>query len=161
GDERHVAHELIALGPGIAAEHFQLSLECGQTENCIERSCLAGAVRPDDSENPALFDPKIDMIQRDSCAEHFAQTARFNADHASASPFQFSLSDAPPRRAILLESNRAAGSSRGPAANVRSEIFGARLLATNRAPRFGRTCRDRAVSPPTPRRLIPDTPSER
>ena len=37
GNEADIAHELVALGPGIASEHLQFSLIRGETENRVER----------------------------------------------------------------------------------------------------------------------------
>ena len=65
GDEADIAHELIALGPGIASEHLQLSLVRGEAENRVERGGLAGAVGTDESEDAALFHAQIDAVQRD------------------------------------------------------------------------------------------------
>ena len=84
GDEADIAHELIALVPGIASQHPQLSLVRGEAENRVERGGLACAVGTDEPEDAALFDPQIDAIQRDGCAEGLAQTARFDAVMTSA-----------------------------------------------------------------------------
>ena len=86
GDEADIAHELIALGPGIASEHLQLSLIGGEAENRVERGGLAGAVGADESEDAALFDPQIDAVQRDGCAEGLAQAACFYACHGFSAP---------------------------------------------------------------------------
>ncbi len=87
GNEADIAHELIALGPGIASEHFQFSLIRREAENRVERGRLAGAVRSDESEDAALFDPQIDAVQRDGCAEGLAQAAGFNDGHDFGSFF--------------------------------------------------------------------------
>ena len=59
----------------------------GETENGVERGALAGAVRTDQSEDAALFDPQINAVERDRCPEGFAQSACFYAGHGvSASP---------------------------------------------------------------------------
>ena len=81
GDETHVAHELIALGPRVASEHPQFSLIGGEAENRVECGALAGAVGTDESEDAALFDAQIDAIERDGCAEGLAEAACFNNCH--------------------------------------------------------------------------------
>ena len=83
GDERNIAHELLARGPRVAPEHSQFSLVCGQSENRIQQSGFARAVRPDDSKNAAFFHAKIDIVQRDRCSKNLAQTASFNRCHGS------------------------------------------------------------------------------
>ncbi len=77
GDEADIAHELIALGPGVASEHLQLALIRGEAENRVERGGLACAVGADESEDVALFDSQIDAVQRDGRAESLAQAACF------------------------------------------------------------------------------------
>ena len=84
GDEADIAHELIALGPGIAAQHLQFSLIGSEAEDRVERGALAGAVGADEAEDAALFDPQIDAVQRDGFAEGLAQAACFDACHGSA-----------------------------------------------------------------------------
>ena len=86
GNEADIAHELIALGPGIASEHLQLSLIRGEAENRVERGGLAGAVGTDESEDAALFDAQIDAVQRDGCAEGLAEAACFYACHGFSAP---------------------------------------------------------------------------
>src|SRR5208282_777376 len=111
GDEADIAHELIALRPGITPEHSQFSLIWSEAENCVERGGLAGAVRTDQSEDAALFDAQIDAVERDGCAEGLAETAGFNDCHdfgsfseafddlrvAPASPFNSSSAFRPSR----------------------------------------------------------------
>src|ERR1700684_4282675 len=65
GNEADIAHQLIALAPGVAPKHPQFSLIWREAENRIERGSFACAVRTNESENAALFDPQIDAIQRD------------------------------------------------------------------------------------------------
>src|ERR1700686_5182490 len=77
GNEADVAHELIALGPGIAPEHPQFSLIWSQPENRVERGGLTRPVRTDQSQDATLFDTQIDAVQRDRCAVGLAQTASF------------------------------------------------------------------------------------
>jgi len=57
-----------------------------KSKDCIERGGLAGAVRTDQSEDAALFDTKIDIIQRDGCAKNFAKTVCFYRCHDVTSP---------------------------------------------------------------------------
>ena len=86
GNETDIAHELIALGPGVASEHLQFSLIGGEAENRIERGGLACAVGTDESENAAFFDPQIDAVQRDRCAVGLAETACFYTCHGFSAP---------------------------------------------------------------------------
>ncbi len=86
GNEADIAHELIALGPGIASEHLQFSLIRGEAENRVERGGLACAVGTDESEDAALFDAQIDAVQRDGCAEGLAEAACFYACHGFSAP---------------------------------------------------------------------------
>src|ERR1700686_504287 len=62
GNERGIAHKLIALGPRVASEHSQFSLIWGETENRIERRSLACAIGTNESEDASLFDTQIDTI---------------------------------------------------------------------------------------------------
>ena len=55
GNETDIAHQLVALDPGIASEHPELSLIRRQTQNGVERGAFAGAVRPDQPENAAFI----------------------------------------------------------------------------------------------------------
>src|SRR4051812_29649261 len=77
GDEADVAHKLIALAPGIAAEHVQLSLIRREAEDGIERSGLACSVGADESKNATLFNSQIDSVERDGWAKGLAQVAGF------------------------------------------------------------------------------------
>ncbi len=88
GNEADIAHELIALGPGIASEHPQFSLIWGEAENRVERGGLACAVGTDESEDAALFDSQIDAVQRDGCAEGLAEAACFYACHGFSAPLR-------------------------------------------------------------------------
>src|SRR5260370_35795813 len=53
GDEADIAHEAIALGPGVAPEHSQFSLIGLEAETRVEREGLAGAVGTEDPEDAA------------------------------------------------------------------------------------------------------------
>src|SRR5215471_14097177 len=86
GDETDVAHELIALVPGIALEHPEFSLKRSEAKNRVERGGFARAVGTDESENPAFFDAQIDSVQRDGCAKSFAQAAGFYHCHGFSFP---------------------------------------------------------------------------
>ena len=94
GNEADIAHQLIALGPGVASEHSQFSLIWGEAENRVERGGLAGAVRADESEDAALFDTQIHAVQRDGCAEGLAETACFYDCHGFGSSFSVSCESA-------------------------------------------------------------------
>jgi hypothetical protein len=69
GNEGDIAHELMALGPGVASEPLEFSLIWGEADSRVERGSLSGAVGPDESEDTDLFDAQIDAVQRDGCAE--------------------------------------------------------------------------------------------
>ena len=86
GNEADIAHELIALGPGVASEHSQFSLIGGESENRIERGSLACAVGTDEAEDAALFDTQIDAVHCDGCAERLAETVCFYAWHGFSAP---------------------------------------------------------------------------
>jgi hypothetical protein len=77
GNEADIAHEQVALGPGVAAEHLQVSLIGDQAEDRIERRALACAVGTNESEDAALFDAQIDAVQRDVCAVDLAEAPCF------------------------------------------------------------------------------------
>src|SRR5882672_7023511 len=131
GNEAGIAHELIALGPGVASE------------NRVKRGGFACAVGTDESENPALFHPQIDAIHRDRGAEGLAEAACFYACHMFSAPSwgdstrPFSTLCHPktacclPRPAVLLPSARAVGWLRGPWAILRQETSAVRPAATN------------------------------
>src|SRR6266478_9249570 len=51
GDEADIAHEPIALGPGVAPQHSQFSLIGSEAENRVERGGLAGAVGTDNPKD--------------------------------------------------------------------------------------------------------------
>src|SRR5713101_6819428 len=77
GDEADIAHELIALGPGVASEHLQFALILRKSENRVERGGLARTIGTDESEDMALLDTQIDAVQRDSRAESLSQAVCF------------------------------------------------------------------------------------
>src|SRR6266850_2395315 len=143
GNEAGIAHELIALGPGVMSKHLQFSLIGGESENRVERGSFACAVGTDESENPALFHPEIDAIHRDRCAEGLAEAACFYACHVFSAPSwgnstrAFSTLCHPKMAcclrhpAVLPPSARAAESLRGPWAILRQETSAVRPAATN------------------------------
>src|SRR5712664_4173315 len=89
GDEGDLAHELFARAPRIASENLQFSFVRSEAKNRIERGSFAGAVRTDQSEDPAFFDTKIDIVQRDGCTKNFAEAACFYTGHSvNRFPFQ-------------------------------------------------------------------------
>jgi hypothetical protein len=65
GDEGYVVHELVALGPGIAAEDGELALVGGEAEDGVEQGGLAGAVGADEAEDAAFGDVEVDAVERD------------------------------------------------------------------------------------------------
>ncbi len=117
GNERDITHELFACVPRIATEHCQFPLICGEAENRIQRGGLAGAVRTDQSEDPALFDAKIDIIQRDGCAKNFAKTMCFYRCHDVTSPLLWQRASRRQHRVL---------SGPRPWAILRQEIFDVR-----------------------------------
>ena len=88
GDEADVAHELVALRPGVAPEHLQLALVGGEAEDRVERGGLAGAVGADEPEDAALLDAQVDAVERDGRAEGLAQAAGFDAGHGFSAPLR-------------------------------------------------------------------------
>src|SRR4051794_18161714 len=86
GDETDVAHELVALVPGISTEDTEFPLVRRETENGVERSAFARAVRPDQSEDAPFFDAQVDSLERDGGAKGFAETACFYAGHGLSAP---------------------------------------------------------------------------
>src|SRR5437588_4561859 len=142
GNEADVAHELIALGPGIASEHFQFSLIWGEADDGVERGRFAGAVGTDEPEDAALFDTQIDAVQRNGCAERLTEAASFYDCHGfSASPWcdsawristvRYLLTTGwTLRSGVLPLSGRAAEWLPGSSAILRPETSAARLAAT-------------------------------
>jgi hypothetical protein len=65
GNEADIAHELIALGPGVASEHLQFSLILGESKNRVKRGAFPCAVGTDEPEDAALFHMQIDAVERD------------------------------------------------------------------------------------------------
>src|SRR6266700_1128518 len=123
-DEADIAHELVALGPGITSQHPQFSLIRGKAQNRVERGGLARAVGADESEDAPLFDAQIHAVERDRCAEGLAQAACFYAGHGfSVPPFWLSTSTGGLRHpaAVLPGTGRAAEWSRRPWAILRQE----------------------------------------
>ena len=69
GNEGDVAHQPVALCPGIVSQHLQFAFIGGEAENGVERGCLARTVAPDNSQDASLFDAEIDAVQGDGRAE--------------------------------------------------------------------------------------------
>src|SRR5262249_4078505 len=86
GHETNIVHQLFAFGPGIAAEHLQLSLIGGKFENRVERSGLAGAVRTDQPKDAPLLPPQVCPVQCDGWAEGLVQAAGFYTCHGFSAP---------------------------------------------------------------------------
>src|SRR6266478_6693338 len=147
GNEAGVAHELIALGPGVASEYSQFSLIRGEAEDRVERSGLACTVGTDESEDAALCDAQIDAVERDGCAERLTKTVCFYDCHGfSASPWgdstrwistvrHLQTAGWSPRSGVLPPSGRAAEWLRGSGATLLQETSAARLGATGCARR--------------------------
>src|SRR6266496_1349424 len=85
-NEADIAHELIALAPGITAEHLQFSLIWSEAEDRVQRCGLACAVRADHPENTSLFHTQINPVQSDGCAERLTQATGFYACHGFRGP---------------------------------------------------------------------------
>src|SRR6185436_14788338 len=86
GDETDVAHEQIALGPGIASEDSQLALIRREAEDRVERRGLPRAIRTDEAEDAAFLDAQIDAAESDRRAVGFAETACFYDRHRFNAP---------------------------------------------------------------------------
>src|SRR3981081_1499626 len=65
GNEAHITHELIALGPRVSAELSQFSLMRGKAGNRVERGGLARTVRTYPLRDSALFYAQIHAVQGD------------------------------------------------------------------------------------------------
>src|SRR4029077_14002771 len=87
GDERDVAHQLVAFVPRVAPEHTELALERRKAEDRLEGSGLARAVGPDEAEDAALLDLQLDAVRGDGGTERLAQAARFDAEHGVSAPW--------------------------------------------------------------------------
>src|SRR5450631_1106184 len=81
GNERDIAHKLIALCPGVEAKNLQLTLIRQKAQNGVERGGLACAVGANESQDAALLDMQFDAIQCDRRSKLLAETARFYACH--------------------------------------------------------------------------------
>src|SRR5260370_8857939 len=93
GYEADIAHQLIALGPRVAAEHPQLSMIRSEADYGVERGGLACAVGADDSQDAALFDTQINVVQRNGGAEGLAAATCFYHCHGfSVPPLRLSTS---------------------------------------------------------------------
>src|SRR5260370_34874973 len=86
GNEADVAHQLIALSPGVASEYLQFSLIWSEADNGVERSGLARAVGADEPENAALFNPQVNAVQRNGGAEGLAEETCFYHCHGFSVP---------------------------------------------------------------------------
>src|ERR1700690_992670 len=75
GDEADIAHQQITLRPGIEPEDLQFSFVGSEAENCVESGRLTGAVGANQSEDASLVDLHVDAVERDGCAEGFAEAA--------------------------------------------------------------------------------------
>src|ERR1019366_3293945 len=138
-----IAHELIALAPGVASQHAQFPLVGREAEHRVEGGGLACAVGTDEPQDAALFHPHIDAVQRDGRAEGLAQAPGFYACHGFSAPLscggptrRFSTARHPKmtrclhRPAVLPPSGRAAEWSHRPSAILLPETSAVRLAAT-------------------------------
>src|SRR5579862_9619931 len=85
GDEADVAHQLIAFLPRVPPENSEFAFIGSEAEDRVERRGFAGAVRTDEAQNSTLFNPQVNAIERDGCAERLAQPACFYACHGQRS----------------------------------------------------------------------------
>src|SRR6516165_1915517 len=81
GNKADIAHQAVALGPWIAAQHPQFALVLNQAEDGIEGGGLAGAVGTDQSKNAAFFDAQAHAVECDRLAEDLAQATCFDNAH--------------------------------------------------------------------------------
>jgi hypothetical protein len=86
GYEADIAHQLIALGPRVAAQHPQLSMIRSEADYGVERGGLACAVGADDSQDAALFNTQINAVQRNGGAEGLAEATCFYHCHGFSVP---------------------------------------------------------------------------
>src|SRR6202012_2771743 len=86
GNKGDIAHELIALGPGVASEYAQRSLIWGEAEDGVQRGGLACAVGADEPEDATLLDMQVDAIECNGCAKGLAQAVCFYASHGFSVP---------------------------------------------------------------------------
>src|SRR6185437_11343125 len=88
GDEADVAHEGVAVVPGIAAEDAELAFEGREAEYGVESGAFAGAVGADEADDATFVDAEVDAVEGNRFAVVLAQTARFNAGHGQWLPLR-------------------------------------------------------------------------
>src|SRR5690606_27870053 len=103
GDEAHVAHQLVAFGARVAADHAHLALERDQPEHRLEGGGLAGAVGPDQTDDPAGRDLERGAVQRDLVLVDLAQLA--GAHHGVGCGGGHGVHRAPPWAGAALSSS--------------------------------------------------------
>src|SRR5947209_9122320 len=84
GNETDIAHQLVALIPRVAPEHFELSLVSCKAENRVQRCSLAGAIWANQTENTAFFHTQVHAVKRNGIAKRLTQPTSFYACHSSA-----------------------------------------------------------------------------
>src|SRR5438874_126103 len=80
-NETDVAHEPVALFPGVSVQDPQISLIRNQAKYRIQRGSLPRAVWADDPEDAPFLNPEINPVKRDRGAERLSQAPCFNACH--------------------------------------------------------------------------------
>src|SRR5579862_4528126 len=86
GDEADVAHQQVALSPGISPQNPEFALIGREAEDGVQGGCLAGAVWADESEDAAVVDTQIHAVECDGGAEAFTQSVSFYARHGFSVP---------------------------------------------------------------------------
>jgi hypothetical protein len=81
GDERYIVHEIVALGPGIAAENGERAVVGGEAEDGVEQGGLAGSVGADEAEDATLGDVEVDAVECDGGAVGFVEAAGLDGGH--------------------------------------------------------------------------------
>ncbi len=72
GNEADIAHQEVAMSPGIEAQDAQLSLVTGEAEDGVQGRALPCPVGADEAEDATWFDLQIDTIEGHGGAEGFA-----------------------------------------------------------------------------------------
>src|SRR5579864_2567764 len=86
GDEADIAHQLVALAPGITPEHLELALVGREPKYCIERGRLARAVGSDEAQNASLFDIQVDAVYGPDASEGLGEPACDDGGHGFSAP---------------------------------------------------------------------------
>src|SRR3546814_4714952 len=75
GNETHLLHQRVAMGPRVQAEHTELTLERDQPKNRLQRGGLAGAIGTDQADDTTGRQLEADPVHRDGVLVAFAQIA--------------------------------------------------------------------------------------